>query len=173
MLRFPRLGDPTSLASRFLLPLVDSELDIPLPTTSNPTPKSPKETSKIRAHTHTHTCTRAHTLSVLPLPRALQSQDAGAWTRVRSGPRMLPPQASPRTPRVGRCRGSRKPLEKTLAPLTPPDSEAGKDQSRGEGPGGRAGDNAGKGSRDTILGTDLSTDSWVVWGVCPTSAQPI
>lgn len=81
---------------------------------------------------------------------------------------MLPaPPASPRTPRVGRCRGSRKPLEKTLAPLTPPYSEAGKDQSRGEGPGGRTGDNTGKGSRDTVLGTDLSIDPWVVWGGLP------
>lgn len=167
------MGDPASLTSGFLSPLGGSELDIPLPTTSNPTPKFPKETSKIRAHTHTHTCTRAHTLSVLPLARALQSQYAGAWTRVKSGPRMLPTPASPRTPRVGRCRGSRMPLEKTLAPLIRPDSEAGKDQSRGECPGGRAGGTAGKGTRDSSLGTDLSTDPWVVWGVCPTSAQPI
>lgn len=164
----PRL--PIPLASRFLSPPGDSELDIPLPTTSNPTPKFPKETSKIRAHTHTHTCTHARTLSVLPLARALQSQDARAWTRVKSGPGMLPPQPLPGPQGWGDVdRSSRTPLEKTLAPLIPPDSEAGKDQSRGEGPGDRAGDSAGKGSRDGGLGTDSSTDPW--W--CRGSAQPL
>ena len=60
----PPIRGPTSLASRFLSPLGDSELDIPLPTTSNPTPKFPKETSKKRTHIHPHLHTHAHTFCV-------------------------------------------------------------------------------------------------------------
>lgn len=98
-----------------------------LPTSSNPTPHFPRDTSKIRTHGHPHLHAHAHTFHVTsPGPRGLDLGEE--WPQGSA--------ADPfKDPKRGRGRGRRPPLDRPPAHLLSP---AGKKQGRAEAPGGRS-----------------------------------